>query len=78
MAELITCSLCGTRYEPDSNRSGCQSCSLHGGCVSSCCPNCGAANIDPDQSGLARLVKRILAGKGGKDVVSPPPTLPGI
>ncbi len=59
---FITCAVCGFSFDPSAHE-GCRACPLHSGCVTACCPNCGATNINPRRSGLARLVERLFARK---------------
>ncbi|MEN6481871.1 MAG: hypothetical protein ABFD29_06820 [Anaerolineaceae bacterium] len=62
MDNWITCTLCGTRFDPLTNPS-CESCPLHTGCATACCPNCGATNINPSGSRLARWLEARIKGK---------------
>lgn len=66
----ITCSMCGFRFDPEEHPA-CDSCPLHSACVTACCPRCGTTNINPQRSGLARLVKRLFTRK---DHHANPPT----
>jgi hypothetical protein len=60
MMELITCSMCGHRFDP-STYTACHSCPLQSGCQLACCPVCGYEIVNPDRSVLARLAKRWLS-----------------
>jgi hypothetical protein len=64
-ASLITCAVCGFRFDPEEHP-GCSACPLHVGCATACCPNCGASNINPQRSRLARLVERLLVRKNNE------------
>jgi Fe2+ transport system protein FeoA len=56
---VITCVACGLTYSVSQGRDSCDHCPLHTDCSTSCCPNCGTSNINPDQSRLARWVQRL-------------------
>ncbi len=58
----ITCSLCGSQFDPADN-AACPTCPLNRGCKMVCCPVCGNTNINPAQSSLVRLVTKIFGGK---------------
>jgi len=60
---IITCVACGLTYPVSQGRDSCERCPLHTDCSTSCCPNCGTSNINPDQSRLAHWVQRILASR---------------
>ena len=59
---LITCALCGFTFNP-AEHPACSTCPMHAGCPTACCPNCGATNINPSESALARLVQRLFKKK---------------
>ena len=59
---LITCTVCGFTFDP-AQHPACSTCPLHEGCPTACCPNCGATNINPQESALARLVERVFKKK---------------
>lgn len=69
MDTFITCSVCGFRFDPAAH-AGCASCPLHEGCTTACCPNCGTTNINPQASGLARWIEKVIsrAGKAKHDL----------
>ncbi len=56
--ELLTCSMCGYRFDPDENEA-CESCPMHRGCALVCCPACGYSEVDPRRSRLVSLVSRL-------------------
>ncbi len=58
----VTCTLCGFTFNP-ADHPACSNCPLHSGCPTVCCPNCGATNINPQESALARLVSRLFKKK---------------
>jgi len=66
---MITCSLCGTTFDPAENRR-CQSCPLHHSCQLVCCPVCGYETVLVENSALANLTQRLfqIAGKKSKSV----------
>lgn len=51
---MITCGLCGHRFDP-SGQGGCAACPLNAGCLVTCCPDCGYGSIDPEHSWAGRL-----------------------
>ncbi len=59
---LVTCPMCGYRYDPKEH-TGCASCPLNRGCQLVCCPNCGFETVDPERSVLARFARRHLLRK---------------
>lgn len=66
---ILTCAACGHAYRVSEGRDSCGACPLHEGCSTSCCPNCGTSNINPNQSYLARWLQRIF--NGGSHAVTP-------
>ena len=56
----LTCAVCGFEFDPTENN-GCESCPIHSGCATACCPNCGTTNINPSASRLARWVERLFS-----------------
>ncbi len=38
---MVTCPLCGFRFDPASAESACGTCPVGGGCETACCANCG-------------------------------------
>ena len=59
---MITCTVCGTSFDPALHPS-CGTCPLHSGCSMACCPNCGVSNINPAGSKLASLLQKIFRGE---------------
>lgn len=59
MSRLLTCSMCGHRFDPDAELL-CRECPLQIGCPLFCCPACGRSDVDPKRSRLARLVAGLL------------------
>lgn len=70
MDTFITCSVCGFRFDP-SRHAGCASCPMHEGCTTACCPNCGTTNINPQASGLARWIEKIIKRAGNARIDLP-------
>jgi Fe2+ transport system protein FeoA len=70
MSSTINCLVCGFKFDPAKNP-GCASCPVHSGCTTACCPNCGATNINPQGSRLARWVEKLFA-TSGKSVAQDP------
>lgn len=62
--ELITCTMCGLRFDP-TEQIACQGCPVQGGCQLICCPDCGFETVDPSRSRLARLAGFFLS-RGSK------------
>ncbi len=60
MSDLVTCSMCGYRFDPQAHLA-CQSCPLNSGCQVVCCPSCGFQWVDPGGSTLVRLASRLLS-----------------
>jgi hypothetical protein len=60
MSELVTCSMCGYRFDPQAHLA-CQSCPVSRGCQVICCPSCGYQWADPRSSVLARFAARWLS-----------------
>jgi hypothetical protein len=58
-AALMTCPMCGTRFDPAAHVA-CQACPLNRGCQLVCCPQCGYEMVDARQSFLARWAARLL------------------
>lgn len=58
--ELITCTMCGHRFDPTVH-TACAACPLQKGCLLTCCPACGFEMVNPDRSVLARLARRWLS-----------------
>lgn len=56
--QLVTCSLCGYRFDPQ-ERSACPGCPLNQGCQLVCCPVCGFESVDINRSTLALAVKNL-------------------
>lgn len=52
MAEEITCTMCGFRFDP-AGHAKCSTCPLKSSCVLVCCPNCGFELVDVQRSRLA-------------------------
>jgi hypothetical protein len=63
---MLTCPMCGTKFDPDQHVS-CQSCPLQKGCQLACCPNCGFELVNVQRSVLARLAARWLKQAGSQD-----------
>lgn len=62
---MITCSLCGTTFDPTENQR-CQSCPLHQSCQLVCCPACGYEAVVVEKSALANLTQRVFQILGKK------------
>jgi Fe2+ transport system protein FeoA len=60
MGSKINCMVCGFGFDPLLNP-GCDNCPVHSGCTTACCPNCGATNINPAASRLARWVEKLFS-----------------
>jgi len=60
---LISCVACGLTYAVSQGRDSCGTCPLHADCTTSCCPQCGTSNINPDKSRLARWLQRVFNGE---------------
>lgn len=58
MKSTINCMVCGFEFDPTLNP-GCENCPVHSGCTTACCPNCGATNINPQGSRLARWLDKL-------------------
>jgi Fe2+ transport system protein FeoA len=56
-AELVTCALCGHRFDPTAS-DACASCPLGRGCSLVCCPECGYSVPDASRSAFAGLAAR--------------------
>jgi rubredoxin len=69
--ELITCTMCGHRFDPAVHQT-CGSCPLQRGCQLVCCPACGFEMVNPERSLLARLAKRWLSP--AKDIFTTDPS----
>jgi Fe2+ transport system protein FeoA len=52
--------VCGLEFDPALSP-GCDNCPVHSGCTTACCPNCGATNINPQGSRLARWLEKLFA-----------------
>jgi len=59
MSDLVTCSMCGYRFDPQAHLA-CQACPVSRGCQVVCCPSCGYQWADPNSSVLARFAARWL------------------
>lgn len=55
----LTCSMCGHTFDP-TDQVCCQGCPVQTSCALVRCPACGFENVDPSQSQLAQLFKRLL------------------
>jgi Fe2+ transport system protein FeoA len=55
--ELVTCALCGHRFDPTAS-DACASCPLGRGCSLVCCPECGYSVPDASRSAFAGLAAR--------------------
>ncbi len=55
------CPLCGSEFD-ETDRSCAAKCPMASlqGCHLVCCPNCGYQMVDEKQSGIARLLRKIL------------------
>jgi len=62
MSALITCSMCGYRFDPQAHLA-CQSCPVNQGCQVVCCPSCGYQWVDPESSAIVRFARRWLSLK---------------
>jgi hypothetical protein len=60
MSDLVACSMCGYRFDPQAHLA-CQACPVNQGCQVVCCPSCGYSWADPQSSVLARFAARWLA-----------------
>lgn len=58
--QLISCALCGYRYNPDEHLT-CNKCPLQAGCNLTCCPSCGYETIDPGKSRVARWISQLFS-----------------
>lgn len=70
MRSTINCMVCGLEFDPAQNL-GCSNCPVHSGCTTACCPNCGATNINPQGSRLARWVEKLFARPGKSSRTDP-------
>ncbi|HET7009238.1 MAG TPA: ferrous iron transport protein A [Anaerolineales bacterium] len=61
MTSLLTCAVCGHRFDPD-GRDHCRGCPLVRGCQTVCCPACGHVDVDPHRTTIGRW----LAGRGDR------------
>ena len=64
-AELMTCAMCGHRFDPRGT-SLCASCPLGKGCSLTCCPGCGYSAPDPSRSTVIGLAVRAAAALAGR------------
>jgi Fe2+ transport system protein FeoA len=60
VAELVSCAMCGHRFDPHETNL-CASCPLGKGCSLVCCPNCGYSVPDPSRSTVVGLAARAAA-----------------
>jgi hypothetical protein len=60
MGDLVNCSMCGYRFDPQAHLA-CQACPVNHGCQVVCCPSCGYQWADPHSSVLARFASRWLS-----------------
>lgn len=74
---MISCSMCGHRFNPEENRI-CDSCPMQSGCLLSCCPRCGFEVVDPYQSKVGRWLSRVLSLESGEKHGVPETTLVNI
>lgn len=56
----ITCSMCGTRFDPE-DQVACAACPIQAGCQLVRCPACGFEAVNVEKSGLAKLAMRLFA-----------------
>ena len=56
--QLLTCPLCGHRFEA-AGHVACKSCPLQSGCQVVCCPACGYQTVDPHKSLFGRLAQTL-------------------
>jgi len=64
-AELVSCALCGHRFDPRATNI-CASCPLGKGCALVCCPDCGYSAPDPSRSAVVALAARVTAALAGR------------
>lgn len=62
--ELITCMMCGHRFDPTAQMA-CIDCPLQKNCQLVCCPVCGYETVDPGKSYLARIAKHWISPDPG-------------
>lgn len=62
MTALISCPLCGSRFDPGTEVA-CASCPMSGACTLACCPTCGYTTVDVSSSRSASLLGRLFPSR---------------